>query len=108
MSVKQILGNNIRTFRKLNKLSQEDFAEKLNISVKHLSTLETGKVFASAELIEKISILFKIPVSFLFADKNETTLNQNDISIINTILDEEIYKTIDNIKTRIALTTKIL
>ncbi len=101
MEVKKIFGNNLHIYRKLRGFSQEQLAEKLNISVKHLSTLETGKVFASAELIEKFSDILEVSVSSLFYTPTEKSFGESDMSKISSILDEEFNKSLVSIKERI-------
>lgn len=101
MRIKEIFGNNIHTYRKLRGLSQEQLAEKLDISVKHLSTLETGKVFASSDLIEKISEELKISISSLFYTPDEKSFDETDFSKIDMILDDEIAKLLRTIKVKI-------
>ena len=58
-------------------MTQEQLAEKLEISIKHLSTLETGKVFASSELIEKIAEELKVSISALFYTPDEVAAKYN-------------------------------
>ena len=87
MNLKRIFGNNIHAYRKQNKFSQEQLAEKLEISVKHLSTLETGKVFASAELIEKIADASKVSVSSLFYTSEEKSFDDSDLQKIEKMGD---------------------
>lgn len=101
MCLKQIFGNNLHSYRKLRGLSQEQLAEKLDISVKHLSTMETGKVFASAELIEKISTVLNVSISALFYTPDEKSFDDTDISKIDSILDKEVYKALNTIKEKI-------
>lgn len=101
MEVKKIFGNNLHIYRKLRGFSQEQLAEKLNISVKHLSTLETGKVFASAELIEKFSDILEVSVSSLFYTPTEKSFDESDMSKISSILDEEFNKSLVSIKEKI-------
>mgnify|MGYP003482752903 FL=1 len=101
MTLKQIFGNNIHSYRKLRGLSQEKLSEKLDISIKHLSTMETGKVFASAELIEKISRELNVSISALFYTPDEKSFDETDLSKIDTILEDEILKALRIIKDRV-------
>lgn len=101
MGLKQIFGNNLHSYRKLRGLSQEQLSEKLDISVKHLSTMETGKVFASAELIEKISKKLNVSISALFYTPEEKSFDETDLSKINIILEEETAKALSSVKERI-------
>ena len=101
MNIKAIFGNNIHSYRKQRKLSQEQLAEKLDISVKHLSTLETGKVFASAELIETIALVLEVSVAALFYSPEEKSFDESDISNIENIIEEESQKAVIAIKNRL-------
>jgi len=60
MNIKQIFGKNLKKYRKEQELSQEKLSENLEISVKHLSNIESGKKFASSNLIERIVKFFNI------------------------------------------------
>lgn len=101
MGLKQIFGNNLHSYRKLRGLSQEQLSEKLDISVKHLSTMETGKVFASAELIEKISKELNVSISALFYTPDEKSFDETDLSKIDMLLDQELLRAIGLIKEKI-------
>lgn len=101
MGLKQIFGSNLHSYRKLRGLSQEQLAEKLDISVKHLSTMETGKVFASAELIENISKELQVSISALFYTNEEKSFDETDFCKIDTLLDEEALKIVKMLKEKI-------
>lgn len=101
MKIKVLFGNNLQSYRKLRNLSQEELAEKLGISVKHLSTLETGKAFASAELIENISITLNVSISALFYSPEDKFIDDSDLSHINIIIEEEMMKAAVAMKKRI-------
>ena len=45
------IGQRIRKFRKANNLSQEQLAEKIGISVTHLSHIETGNTKLSLQVL---------------------------------------------------------
>ena len=47
-----IIGENIRRLRKEKNYTQETFAEKLRISVKHVSRIENEEAYISLELLE--------------------------------------------------------
>ena len=101
MNIKQDFGNNLHEYRKARGMSQESLAEKLEISVKHLSTLETGKSFVSAELLEKISEILSVSPSALFYSTEEKSIDESDLSIIDTIIEEEFQKATLSAKIRI-------
>ena len=86
-----------------NILEKKQLSERLDISVKHLSTMETGKVFASAELIEKIAIELDVSISALFYTPDEKSLDGSELAKIDMIIEEEIIKSISVIRNRIHL-----
>lgn len=49
------IGQRIRKFRKANRLSQEQLAEKVGISVTHMSHIETGNTKLSLEVFAEIA-----------------------------------------------------
>ena len=66
MDMKKKLGNKIREARISRTLTQENLAEKINISPKSLSQIELGNNFVSAETLDNICIALDINPKFLF------------------------------------------
>ena len=64
--IPRLFGRNVQKYRKLAGLTQEQLSEKLGISQKHLSIVETGTQFASASLIARISNTLGVPPGDLF------------------------------------------
>ena len=54
MHVKKELGLKIKRLRQKEDLTQEQFAEKLNIATRTLAGIEIGESFVSAQTIENI------------------------------------------------------
>lgn len=96
--IKQILGNNVKKFRKEKHLTQAELAEMLEITPKHLSEIETGTVFASSALLESLSEIFDKPVSALLRDIEEDTELMKELY---AIVDDEMFKATLLIKKRI-------
>ena len=67
------IGQRIRKFRKANNLSQEQLAEKIGISVTHLSHIETGNTKLSLQVLVNIADCLSVHTDELLYD----TLNQN-------------------------------
>lgn len=65
-SLREKFGNRVRTIRLARKMSQEEFAELLEISVDFLSLIERGINAPSFENLEVFSAQLGIPVSELF------------------------------------------
>lgn len=54
MNIKKELGQKIKRLRQKDKLTQEQFAEKIGIATRTLAGIEIGESFVSAQTIENI------------------------------------------------------
>ena len=70
--LRALLSRNIKKFRALRKMSQAEFAEKVDISVPFLSTIENGKKWVSPTTLAKIADALDIHVYELL--KPETVI----------------------------------
>jgi transcriptional regulator with XRE-family HTH domain len=59
------VGDRIRSIRKENKLTQEQFATTLNLAQATIVRYENGSIAPSLEVLIKISIKFKVDISLL-------------------------------------------
>ena len=75
-SIPQLFGRNVQKYRKIKNLTQEQLSEKLGISQKHLSIIETGSQFASASLIERICTELEVSPADLFGGSDDEILNE--------------------------------
>lgn len=89
-----ILGQNIKDIRKSLNLTQEDFAEQLNLNPQFISQVETGKVGISIDNVINICNIAKCSSVNLFKglinspniiDKYEL-LSDKDKSVINQMI----------------------
>lgn len=64
--LKEHFGKRLKYLRESKKLTQEQFAEKIDISSRALSSIECGKMFVTAETIEKICRALEINPKTLF------------------------------------------
>jgi transcriptional regulator with XRE-family HTH domain len=101
MNVRSSFGENLKHYRKEKKLSQEELSEKVDISVKHLSAIERGLNFVSAELLEKLSAALEIPVFYFFVNEKEIFYNDMMLNPIDRIIEKCLIKAIKEIKTEI-------
>lgn len=101
MNIKKVFGQNLHTYRKKAKISQEKLSEELDISQKHVSDMEMGKSFVSAELLERISQVLQVSVSALFYSPEENSLDESRLSQIDRIIEEEAAKAVKSAKLRI-------
>ena len=60
-----MINDVIKQIRKENNLTQKDLAEKLYVSDKTISSWETGRTTPDIYQLERISILYKIPMNDL-------------------------------------------
>ena len=82
-NVSQIFGQNVKKYRKQAGFTQEELSEKLNISQKHLSIIETGIQFASATLIDRICEVLNVSAGMLFGSSGDVNIKEvNMISVM--------------------------
>ena len=70
------IGKRIRKYRKIRNLSQEQLAEKVNISVTHMSHIETGSTKLSLIVLTNIAEKLKVSCDDILFGSNRQ-LNQN-------------------------------
>lgn len=72
MSYQKLITNGIKRLRTENKLTQEKFAEKINMSVQGYRNIEHSRYLPTAETIDKICKVFNIqPVELLLPEPQE-------------------------------------
>ena len=78
------IGKRIREYRKLKNLSQEQLAEKINISTTHMSHIETGSTKLSLQVLVDIAKVLNVNTDdLIFEQKPQILVNR-----INNILSE--------------------
>jgi transcriptional regulator with XRE-family HTH domain len=65
-TLKQKFGQRLREIRTQRRMTQEQFAETLDVSVDFLSLVERGRNAPSFETLDKIAKRLRMPVSDLF------------------------------------------
>ena len=101
MDLKSIFGRNLKFYRKTKRLSQEQLSEKVDISIKHLSSIERGLTFVSADLLQRLAISVEIPVFYLFVNERENFYNDAMLNTIDRIIEKQLIKAIEEIKSDI-------
>lgn len=71
------IGKRLKDYRKKAGLTQQQVADKANISRSHYASLESDKYNPSLETLTNIANVLNIDTTLLL-DKNETTLNNRD------------------------------
>ena len=79
-------NENLKYLRKEAKLTQEQLAEKLDISCGSLSRIESGRQFVTRTTLENLSKVLKVPISDLFLySTHSATINENKIELLQYI-----------------------
>ena len=86
MSYQRLITDGIKRIRAKSKLTQEKFAEKINMSVQGYRNIENNKYLPTAETIDKICTVFKItPVELLLPNPQDNLVEIK--KLINNKLD---------------------
>lgn len=83
MTLNVEIGSRIAKLRKDNHMTQEQFAEKLDISIKHCSSVERGLSSLSLEKLIDVSNLFDVSMDYLIKG---SSANANSIDYICSVL----------------------
>lgn len=65
-TTKEKLGNRVQKLRKALGYTQEELAEKLNISRTHMGHIEQGRKSPSLKIMDKLARALKVNLSELF------------------------------------------
>ena len=68
--------NKIKELRLQNNLSQEQLANKLDITRRTYIYYETGKKYPSVDLLARISEFFEVSISFLTDEQDDSVANE--------------------------------
>ena len=98
MGIKSVFGANLKYYRKKQRFSQEELSEKAGISSRHLSFIENGAAFVSAELLEKLTGILKVSASALFYNQKEISWDDTLMTSIDRLVETEMVNTVESIK----------
>ena len=90
------IGKNIRKFREIKKLRQEDLAEKTDLTTNYIGMIERGEKIPSLETF--INILNSLGVS---ADMVLSDVLDNGYKVKDSLLNEKLEKLVPEDKNRI-------
>lgn len=82
-----MIGQNIRKFRKAYNYSQEELAEKVGISVTHLSHIETGNTKLSLPVFVSLAEVLQVHTDELLVEttNNSTQLDYTKKEILSIL-----------------------
>ena len=98
MDIKTSFGANLKHYRKKLHLSQEKLSEMVDISVMHLSKIERGLTFVSADLLDKLAENLKITAAHLFCNPNEKIYDDDIFKKFDWITEKHLIKAMEGIK----------
>lgn len=90
------IGKNIRKFREIKKLRQEDLAEKTDLTTNYIGMIERGEKIPSLETF--INILNSLGVS---ADMVLSDVIDNGYTVKDSLLNEKLEKLVPEDRNRI-------
>ena len=90
------IGKNIRKFREIKKLRQEDLAEKTDLTTNYIGMIERGEKIPSLETF--INILNSLGVS---ADMVLSDVLDNGYTVKDSLLNEKLEKLVTEDRNRI-------
>ena len=76
MEIKNIIANNLIELRKEHKLTQAEFASKLNYTDKAISKWERAESVPSIEVLKQIADMFSITVDYLITEGDKKDKEQ--------------------------------
>ena len=98
MDIRALFGRNLKIYRKKRRLSQEQLSEIVDISPMHLSKIERGLTFVSADLLEKLSETLEIPVARLFCREHEQIYGDDVLKKFDRITEKHLIRAMEGIK----------
>ena len=105
MDYQRLINTKIKELRLKHNLTQEEFAEKIGLSIQGLSNLERNRYQPNAETIDKICKVFNIsPLELLMKDSSK---RENILQNINALLSECSSAKLKKIYEMITLLTKM-
>ncbi len=72
-------GKQIQSLRKAQGLTQEQLAEQVNTSVRHLQKLESGERGGSVDMLVELALFFHVSLDFLVLGKQQNTEVQSQL-----------------------------
>ena len=79
--VRLILAENMKKYRKIQKLSQEKLAEKISTAPNYIAMIEVGKKFPSAGMLERIAMALNVDTPELFTTSSVTFMSTNNKTV---------------------------
>lgn len=91
--IRTVIAGNVKKYRKLRQLTQENLAELAEVSNTYIANIECGQTWVSDKTLEKIASALHIEIYLLFvpeiSDKNEIDSLKEQQEIISYLSDRQ-------------------
>jgi len=79
--IRLILAENMKKYRKIQRISQEKLADKINTAPNYIAMIEVGKKFPSANMLERIALALNVDAPELFTTSTVKIMPTNNKSV---------------------------
>ena len=102
LGIRQILAANLKEYRRKSGMTQEELAEKANVSTHYIAMIETCKKYPKPDMLEHIAKTLEIEPYKLFSfisDPNEPfeLLHQKIVIDMKQIINEALDKAMNSL-----------
>jgi transcriptional regulator with XRE-family HTH domain len=78
------VGEKLRGFRKRRGLTQEQLAEKIDVTFQQIQQYESGTSRLNTDKLQSIALALSVPIAAFFAEKEvESTLSDEEVKLVN-------------------------
>jgi len=88
--IRLVLAENMKKYRKIQKISQEKLAERINTAPNYIAMIEVGKKFPSAGMLARIATALNVDTPELFTT-NAVTFMPNSNKSVECLYQEVLY-----------------
>jgi len=78
LRVDSVIGQNVRVEREMRRMTRDELAEVMDLTVSHMGLIERGERGATAVTLEKLARVFNVPVDNFFAEPDGRPLAVRD------------------------------
>ena len=79
--INEILGARVKESRKLKKITREQLAEKINVSVRFLADVEVGAVGVSLSTLRELCFVLEVSADYLIGATEHLHNDEFDVAI---------------------------
>lgn len=93
-SIQKILGSNIKKYKIQKGMTQNQLAEKIDVSFRYIGFIENGQSYPSPNVLDSISKELNVPIYVFFMKKDSITDERKEANkkLITDVLNDAISK----------------